>query len=391
MHETLSSAAERYPDDPEIWYALGIARTYFPQGDDDIRRAFDAFDRALALDSAYLPAYEHPALLSLYIDRPDDAWRYLAARRRNDSAYASSEGGRLVARLIEPGLSASERDRLVARASPAALAAAAFALDLWRDPSETSVQLRRELLHRNRPAELGDRDAYVEALFARGHPIAALAAAQGHLEHMLPAALVHLALVGAVPSDVVEARIEQLQRAGQTTTSGLPLWAARRDSTAITQLLRTLDERRRPPVASHVSPESFRRARLYFMARASAYLSLGRGDSAEALRRFAALASPECSGCSVTALRIDRLTLARLLSAQRRDREALSLVASDYSFGINPGAYEVDVALETARLASRLGDRARAISAYTYVLRTWPHPDSAVLRFTDEARRALRR
>ena len=391
LYETLASATARYADDAEIWYTLGLARTYFPLDSQGMRAAFEAFDHALALDSAYLPAYEHPALLSLSFDQPDDAWRYLAARRRNDSSYASSEGARLVERLIDPSLRPRARAQVIARASPTALSEAAFALDYWRDSTETNVLLRRELLQRNRPAELGDREAYVETLFDRGHPAAALAAAKGNLDQMNNVALMHLALVGAVPEQLVDARVDKVFASGRVTSIGLPLWAARRDTAAIVRFQRAVKAQSRlaslpaPPV----SPASFERSRRYTLARASAYSFLARGDSAGAVQRFALLADPECAGCSFTAQGVDRLILARLLSSMGRYREAFSLIQNSNWFGIPASPFDVEEALEIGRLAQRLGERDRAIRAYQYVVHRWPHADPTLWSYVTEATRAL--
>ena len=79
--ERLERAVSAVPDDPALWYALGDE--YYHRGlllgDSDIdRRSARAFERALALDSTFRPAFEH--LPSLYADFLDDSARDRRAR-----------------------------------------------------------------------------------------------------------------------------------------------------------------------------------------------------------------------------------------------------------------------------------------------------------------------
>ena len=66
---TLEEAVRRYPDDPELWYMLGDAR--FHAGGlagKPSRTALDAFDRSIALDSAFTPSYVHAVPLGLELN-----------------------------------------------------------------------------------------------------------------------------------------------------------------------------------------------------------------------------------------------------------------------------------------------------------------------------------
>src|SRR5437879_3282827 len=60
----------------------------------------EAFDRAIALDSAFGPAYIHPVEVALHLGRPAAARRYLAAYLALDQADLNSEGMGLVERLL---------------------------------------------------------------------------------------------------------------------------------------------------------------------------------------------------------------------------------------------------------------------------------------------------
>jgi hypothetical protein len=57
-----------YLDDPEIWYQLGEARYHFGW-EERVSRAqmLGAFDRSIALDPSFTPAYEHATTLGLAI------------------------------------------------------------------------------------------------------------------------------------------------------------------------------------------------------------------------------------------------------------------------------------------------------------------------------------
>ena len=74
----LEEAARRYPEDPEIWYQVGEARFHsgFVAGHtwSDARAAFD---RAIALDSAFAPAYIHPVEIALNDNDAGAALRYV--------------------------------------------------------------------------------------------------------------------------------------------------------------------------------------------------------------------------------------------------------------------------------------------------------------------------
>jgi serine/threonine-protein kinase len=74
----LEEAMRRYPEDPEVWYQLGEARFHrgFVVGSSwgDARAAFD---RAIALDSGFAPAYIHPVEIALSDGDAESARRYV--------------------------------------------------------------------------------------------------------------------------------------------------------------------------------------------------------------------------------------------------------------------------------------------------------------------------
>jgi serine/threonine-protein kinase len=112
--------------------------------------------------------------------------------------------------------------------------------------------------------------------------------------------------------------------------------------------------------------------------------AFARHDTAEAVRRFAALPDSLCPMCLHSSY-----SRARVLAAAHREREALALVER-----VLPPALVVErvfYRLEGARLNERLGNRDDAIEAYQYVLDAWRHADPELQPIITEARAALAR
>jgi serine/threonine-protein kinase len=116
---------------------------------------------------------------------------------------------------------------------------------------------------------------------------------------------------------------------------------------------------------------------------ARAYLTLARGDSAKALRAFAALPDSFCVYAEASC-RSQKLTEARLLAAAGEDRRALEVL--NRWAGLDPLAL-----LEQGRLAERLGDREHAIKVYRFVADIWRNADPELRPVALEAGSALRR
>jgi serine/threonine-protein kinase len=125
--------------------------------------------------------------------------------------------------------------------------------------------------------------------------------------------------------------------------------------------------------------------RAAYDARATrAYVTLLRGDSAAALQQLSEL--PHDVNWGV----LERLTEAKLLAQRGRDAEVMDLL--DRSIPRSFASPSTILArLETARAAERLGQRARAVEDYRFVLDVWRHADPELLPYLDEARAALAR
>lgn len=84
--EQAQELTESYPDDPEAWYLLGDA--YYHIGyrvGISTRDGLEPFDRAIALDSSYLPAVLHPLEYSLELDELERFDRYARLYIAHDS------------------------------------------------------------------------------------------------------------------------------------------------------------------------------------------------------------------------------------------------------------------------------------------------------------------
>src|SRR6185436_9461493 len=112
-------AVRRYPADPEVWLDLGEARYHFPPPLGGAPApALEAFDRAIALDPGFAPAYEHVVHLAIRLNRPDLARQYAAAYLRLDPTDINASSIRLAALLLDPARShAPETARMIDSAS----------------------------------------------------------------------------------------------------------------------------------------------------------------------------------------------------------------------------------------------------------------------------------
>ena len=154
-------------------------------------------------------------------------------------------------------------------------------------------------------------------------------------------------------------------------------WAQLRDTMSLREMAR------RASVPAARNPADVLIA-AYSAAVANAYLALARGDTVESLRRFAALPDSLCELCAVP-----RLVRARLLASTGHPREAAVILADRPT--LLPSAIDVLWALERARVAERLGDKATARRSYTVVVGAWRDADADLAPVIDEARTALRR
>ena len=383
LFRTMDEAAARYPEDPLVWDAVGEARMHlgFFLGRSN-PWALEAFDRAIAADSAFAPAYIHPVELALHAGGPAAALRYVdryLALGPNDK-YSGSM--RLMRALLSPeSTSPASLNRWLDTASADALSGAYLAFWALPDSAEVALRLAR-LLAQGRPGEkpwsdpaMGQRQV-ARMLLRRGHLREARAVIGDNPERPLRFQYAEAVLLGAVPPDSAAVTFRHWLRDGQGLSFlSLSWWAERRDTASIRQFMRSADSLVQGPSRALLP---------YYAQAAPAYLALARRDTTRALEQFMALPDSLCMVCG-----FERLTRVRLLSAKGRDEEArvrLEAPITNLADGLEP----VWV-LERGRVNERLGRRDQAAEAYAFVAQTWMHADPELQPVVNEARTALAR
>jgi serine/threonine-protein kinase len=384
LFRIMDEAAARYPEDPLVWHAVGEARVHlgFFLGRSQIPWAFEAFDRAIAADSAFAPAYIHQVELALYTGGRAGARRYIDRYLALGPTDKYAGGMRLLRTLLSPDSgSARDLDRWLDTARADVLSTAY--LTTWEvpDSAETAVRLAR-LLAEGRPGEkpwsepaMGQRQL-VRQLLRRGHLREArvvIGAAPDRFMRLLYAQAV---LLGAIPPDSADVTFHRWLRDGQgPAAQPLWWWAERRDTASIRRFMVTADSVMKGPGRLFLP---------YYMQAAPAYLALARRDTTRALEGFMALPDSLCMVCG-----FERLTRVRLLSARGRDEEARVRLEAPIANWAD--AMEVVWTLERGRVNERLGNRARAAESYSFVARAWMHADPELQPAVAEARGALAR
>src|SRR2546422_2053179 len=393
LFATLREAARRYPDDPEVWFELSDAMVHHPAiGRPMMEQAVEAFDRSIALDSAFGPAYIHPVELSLQLGRPAAARRYLAKYLRLDLADANSEGMGLVESLLSHPLWSADVQRRADTSSAYVLFSALWVLRHGPDSAEAEVRLARAFLGSHRSGDIVSDDSLVQrraltaALAHPGHLRQAYAVGDGRFALQFG----QLAALGAVLPDTAHATFGRWLREPfrhltsfddlEARLTALPWWAGRRDTIALHAFVRRSDSLTN---ATRRNPE-LRMWAAYGAASGRAYLALAQADSAGALQRFATLPDSVCP-CL-----LDRITTAWLLGARQRAAEAatlLKLVERSDTWDPAEGLWWV----ERGRVAERLGERQQALQAYGFLTALWRNADPELQPYVAEAGAALKR
>ncbi|MGH7702748.1 MAG: protein kinase domain-containing protein [Gemmatimonadales bacterium] len=406
LFATLGEASRRFPSDPEVWVAVGEARSHLGGMDYSPAQWLDAFDRAIALDSGFTPAYEHTVNGALQLGRVDLARRYVESYLTQRPTDVHVGPLRLVAILMDPRRSNTpEATRAIDTASAVSLFRAGLEdLGLWPDSGEAAIRVLRHLATGN-PSLVGA--GWVGGPTIRHRTLASQLAKRGHLREARAAyslfsgdpafgwflnPFLDLALLGAVPADSVTAlyRVfltgEPLRppptAPGLQPPQALAWWGARGDAVSLgrfSQRAATFARRTRDPLA---------RLRLqYLVDAAKGYLLLAQADSAGALERFLVL--PD-SVCLITSCFFEKFTFFRLLAAQGRDREAAETLDRWLWDRVESPLFVLGT-LERGRLAERLGERDKAIECYQYVVDSWRHADPELQPYVTEARTGLQR
>ena len=376
---TLEEGTRRWPNDPEIWHRLGDLRFHYlyfvPNGRfADARRAFD---RSIALDSAFAPSYIHMPELALRAQDVAAAKRYIRTYlATNPEDNRAAQAMRLTARLLDSDTRGLDT---VAPAGDLQVAGQALnGLVLLMDSAETGLHLLRvadSVVRNDRSLPAVARrqvsGTLVSVLAMRGR----LAEAAARVDTATWSIAPELGLLGALPAARVDSLIASGLAGPPNTLWQIPSayrWWAQQGDTA--PLLRA--EARLP--ANLRTPNE--------VAAIRAHLALARRDTAAALRELAVAVSDTV--CNINFCFQFRLAKAQLMSAKRMDREAERLLEQEY-IPLGPGG--VLWMLERGRVFERLGRRPEAVDAYAYVSAAWARADSALGPAVREAREGLRR
>jgi serine/threonine-protein kinase len=403
----LDTAARRFPGDPEVWYALGEARYHFPHGfGEDYVQSLAAFDRAIALDPGFGPAYEHILDLALRTGQSDRAFRYARAATSLEGTDENSSSVRLASRLLL--VTAGEGKAGIARLLDSAKQVPLFRAGVevfpwWPDSNETAVQALRRLA--GLPSFEGVTDSvmgvqYVAwALAFRGHLREAYQTNRRLIQDPTASRwspfldpFLGLALLGAVPDDIAAKAFSPSLQEGVAVRwdfmhpryfGGLPWWAMKKDTASLTLFGRRMGE----AAGRAERPEDRMRAR-YLQVASVGYLALAQGDSATALSRLSAL--PD-TVCALVNCFYQKIAEAALLAARGEDRHAAEILDVWLAQSEAKTPIGVLARLDRARIAERLHERETRIRFYQFVVDAWRHADPELQPYVAEAKEGLAR
>jgi len=400
---TLEEAVRRYPEDPELWYSLGDARFHAGMlAGESSRQSLEAFDKAIALDSTFSPAYVHPMQLGANLDGPAGALRYARGYLRAGGGGRYAGEARAVSALLDPTTGVARRERLVDSVTGVANGAngrqPVFIGSEWgaatlalHDPEESDVRFGRAMASgmlknaRSSGDSINARAVDALALANRGH----LRDAYAQVGDANPQLAIQFLMLGATSPDSADRAIRTYAHTLRTGNwSALTWWAARGDTGSIKTFMQFIDSLRRKPPPPPQWPQIAVELSSYLMKSGPAYLALARRDTATALNLFASLPDSACFGFCP----LDPLVRAELLASRGRDQEAARQLAVEPEFN-HRGPLPSDVlwSLEKGRVNERLKNYDVAKSAYAEVIEHWSNGDPSLKLYVEEAQRALQR
>jgi tetratricopeptide (TPR) repeat protein len=371
---TMQAAVDRYPDDPEAWYLLGDMRYHADVTITD-REALGYFDRAIAADSDFAPAYIHAIELA-YRYGADAGRRYADAYLRRDPRDFEGEGIRLAALAADPRTRREQLQLELDTLPERAVQKAYSAMSRLPDTAEATIRLLSGSAHRAITA--GSKRAVTNLLSSQlsmhGHIDSAWKIAVTNRNYLIA----EIAGLGLVPAESASKALRPLLSAHDDAfLFPIPWLALMHDTTTLASTTATVERSMKKDTAL------VRRGVVaYLLQTLQAYTALARGDTATATRVFEAL--PD----TIVNIPFDDFVRARLIGKQD-PRRAIALLERHNGL---PDLLYPARELERGRLAERIGDKERAIDAYSFVATVWSKADSAPLRdAAKEASDALQR
>jgi hypothetical protein len=335
-----------------------------------------SFDRAIALDSAFTPAYIHAIEIGFRYGTPSGR-RYLLAYLAQNPTDAEADGMRLVDRLTDPARATSPETRqILDTASVGQLATAAPGILEWPDSGETLIGLGPYYLKAKSHGHAVDSATRLRrvagALALRGHLRSALALDK------TPGLLMASLMTGDAPVATDSILMKEISSGRACGACAVSVWGMTGDTVMIQKLLRLADSVARLPKLP-VEPGAIQ----YTVALARAYLTLDRRDTVGAIREFGSLPDSLCHECGWS-----WLTRSQLLESQGRLAEAAAILDQTSVLNSTMGTL---TEFARARLAEKLGDKARARDGYAYVAGMWQRGDPFFLGYATDARAGLKR
>ena len=384
LQHTLRALSARAPGDHAVWNAIGeayfhLAGALGTSWDD----ALAAFDRAIALDSNFAPAWVHPIAIALSRDGPDSALRYDEGLQRVLAVGDLHSWPTIVRDIISQQ---PPTDIVIDRRLAALPAENVFevwaALANWPDSAETAIRVARGM-RRSRPSGNTHFDdpvvaqgLLVESLLDRGHFREALRTGASDSESSFP----YLAMMGAIRPDSASAIFDRwVRERNRNAHTALPWWAARSDTSAI----RRFAESARSRVHSDSADE--RHFAQFELRAADAYMALASRDSVRTVSLLRMLPDSLCAVCYSP-----RLTLAQLLLEMGQNAAADSLLRRDLTalpFSLGPA--DVYWRLARGQAAERVGATDRAAVWYKHVMRSYRYGDPEARNIAVQAEHRL--
>ncbi len=384
LFATLEQASIRYPQDPEVWYALGEARYHLGYGtavDVSDEQVFDAFSKAIALDSGFAPAYIHAVELAFELRGLDAGRTYARAYLALNPIDRDAQGIRLVERLTDATLANTpETARMLDTLSHDIIGSALNALARFPDSAATSITLLRAIARRPATSASHVADSalvygYLPLELAFRGRLREAYDALGNKQTPLFAELVYLG--GVEPDSAAAVFSKWLAERSPRARLALGFWATRGSVEQLKEFQRRADS------ATKTAKGRALLLVTHDAGAARAYLQLAVHDTTAAIKAFGQLSDTLCLSCYR-----DRLTEARLLEARKQWESADRLLRQRLYTAVSP--IEVSMALERGKVARQRNDTATAIRAFTLVVNAWQRGDPEVQPVVEEAKHALR-
>ena len=397
LAEVLAAATLQFPDDPRGWYKLGDVRSHYGTLDAfgaTPTSTLNAFDRAIALDSAMLEAYIHPVQLALQLGDVRRARTYAQRYLEREAAGSYAESMRLFLWLSEPrGRDDAELRKLADTLADRSRFVGEFQRIAGRAMVDSSATFARMLAtlgvmsNDETSNELNRwRQEAVQEFTAAGrlHSADSLRIPGGTIHADDPAEAIALVKLGVLPGDAfARSSMDKTHPARHAWPAMLPFWITRKDTARIREVeAQFVGANLRRPRAD--TP----RLVAWMHGVGDASVLLARADTARARAAFAALAPAYPQ--------LDRLLRQEILApvdiAQHRYTDAVRKL-TDITIDAYSGDPVVGMARELllARAAEGAGDYSTARVYYRKLATLWAHSDPAFAPLVAEVRAAQAR